>query len=107
MLFPSSRPHRIPQSTADSQYDTTTGYSSSSYTKWPRATPKTELYTVRNGGSNMNPSTRQYQINRRRTTNLNDSFTDTPAYEYFRPKEQEPIYSTNNSERPTVNYLLP
>lgn len=107
MLFPSSRPHRIPPSTTDSQYDTTTGYSSSSYTKWPRTTPKKEYYTVRNGGSTMTPSSRQYQPNRRRTTNLNEVYTDIPIYDYFRPDEQEPIYSTTNTERPTVNYLLP
>jgi len=123
MLFPSSRPHRIPQSTTDSQYDTTTGYSSSSYTKRPRTTAKIDFYTVRNNGSAMNPSSRQYQLNRQRNNNLNDSFTDISTYQYFRPppppqqqqqqqqqqqkQKQEPIYSTISPERTTVNYLLP
>jgi len=120
MLFPSSRPHRIPQSTTDSQYDTTTGYSSASYTKRPRTTAKIDFYTNRNDGSAMNPSSRQHQLNRRRNNHLDDSFTDISTYQYFRPppppppkqqqqqqQKQESIYSTISPERPTVNYLLP
>lgn len=42
MLSPaSSRPPRIPSSTVDSPYDTAAGYSSSSYTRWPRSLAKT------------------------------------------------------------------
>jgi len=108
MLFPSSRPNRIPPPTTDSQYDTTTGYSSSSYTKWPRPPVKTGFYAARNAGSVMTPSSRQYQNNRRRHNHTqNDSFTDISTYPYFQPKQQQPTYSTNNPERPTVNYLLP
>jgi hypothetical protein len=113
MLFPSSRPHRIPPSTTDSQYDTTTGYSSSSYTKWPRSPAKLDVYATRKAGSNMNPSSRQNQLNRRRNNYLDESLTDISTDQYFRPKQQqqqqqqESIYSTISPQRPTVNYLLP
>jgi hypothetical protein len=107
MLFPSSRPHRIPPSTTDSQYDTTTGYSSSSYTKWPRSSVKSDFHAARNAGSASNPSSRQ--SNRRRNNPVNESLTDLPTYQYFRPQQQQqqPIYSTITPQRPIVNYLLP
>jgi hypothetical protein len=108
MLFPSSRPNRIPPPTTDSQYDTTTGYSSSSYTKWPRPPTKSGLYAARNTGSAMTPASRQYQNNRRRhNVPHNDSFTDISTYQYFQPKQQQPIDSNKSPQRPTVNYLLP
>jgi hypothetical protein len=108
MVFPSSRPNRIPPATTDSQYDTTTGYSSSSYTKWPRPPAKTGFYAARNVGSATTPVSRQYQNNRRRY-NLahNDSYTDISPHQYFQAKQQQPIYSNISPQRPTVNYLLP
>ena len=110
MLFPSSRPYYIPPSTTDSQYDTTTGYSSSSYTKWPRSAAKSDFYAVHNGRSSMNPSSRQYQSNRRRNNNhLNEPSLDISDYQYSRAQQQkqQPIYSTISPQRPTINYLLP
>ncbi|CAF0835365.1 unnamed protein product [Adineta steineri] len=107
MLFPSSRPYRIPSSTADSQYDTT-GYSSSSYTKRPRSSIKSDLYAVRNDAPNGNPSSRQYPSTRRRSNYTNEPLSDVLNYEYSQSEQHQPIYSTiNTSQRPTVNYLLP
>ena len=110
MLFPSSRPHRIPPSTTDSHNDTT-GYSSSSYTKWPRSTAKSDLYAVRNVAPTGNPSSRQYQSIRRRNNYLNEPFSDILNYQYSQleqPQQQDqPIYSTITPQRPTINYLLP
>jgi hypothetical protein len=106
MLFSSSRPQRLPQSTTDSQYDTTTGFSSSSYVKWPRPPAKSNFYTARNVGSNMNPSSRQYQSIRRRNNYLNEPFSDILNYPYLQP-QQQPIYATASPQRPTINYLLP
>jgi hypothetical protein len=109
MLFPSSRPHRIPPSTTDSQYDTTTGYSSSSFTKRPRSGPKSDYYAGRNTTSTNNPSSRQYQPTRRRNNHGNEPLTDILNYQYSRPQQQQDqsIYSTINPQRPTVNYLIP
>jgi len=110
MLFPSSRPNRIPPSTTDSQYDTT-GYSSSSYTKWPRSSAKSDFYSVRNVGPTGNPSSSQNQSSRRRNNYLNKPFSDILNYRHSQleyPQQQDqPIYSTITPQRPTINYLLP
>ncbi|UJR35848.1 hypothetical protein I4U23_028592 [Adineta vaga] len=107
MLFPSSRPHRIPPSTTDSQYDTT-GYSTSFYNKWPQSSAKTDIYTTQNGGSTSNSKTSQYPSMKRRYTNGNEPLSNILNYDYSQSEQQEqPIYSTTSSQRPTVNYLLP
>ena len=96
MVFPSSRPARIPPSTTDSQYDTTTGYSSSSYTRWPRSLTK-----HRNVNRNANSASRhrhQYQ---------NEPFSDILHYQYSRPQQQQPIHSITSPRRSTLNNLLP
>ena len=128
MVFPSSKPHRVPPSTTDSQYDTTTGYSSSSYTKWPRSPVKTDLYATRFAAAPATtPSSRAYQAGRRRTTYLNEPYSDilaqppatttmTTTTAVTSPQQQQQQqtavpssnYSINNSpQQPTVNYLLP
>lgn len=115
MLFPSSRPQRNPQPTTDSQYDTTTGYSSSSYTKWPRPPVKTGVFAARNASSAMTPSSRQYQNNRRRNNHYaNDSFSDISTHQFFQSKQQQtqqqqqqPTHASISPQRPTINYLLP
>ncbi|CAF0754161.1 unnamed protein product [Rotaria sp. Silwood1] len=112
MLFPLSKQYDIPQSTIDSQYDTT-GYSSSSYmTNWGQSTAESDFYAGHNSDSATNPSSRQYQLRRHRSNYLNDSLSDTPNAQYFRPRQQqhqqqEPMHSTNSPRRPTINFLLP
>jgi hypothetical protein len=108
MLFPSSRPHRIPPSTTDSQYDTATGYSSSSYTKRPRSGPKSDYYAGRNSLSANNSISRQYQSGRRRNNYGTEPLSDILNYQYSRPQQQQPpVYSPISPQRPTINYLIP
>ncbi|CAF2480621.1 unnamed protein product [Rotaria sp. Silwood2] len=115
MLFSSSQPYDIPQSTIDSQYDTTTGYSSSSHmTKRGRPTAESNYYAGHNSDSATNPSSRQYQRRQQDNNYLNDSFSDISNAQYFRPRQQQqqqqqqqPMYSTNSPKRPIINFLLP
>ncbi|CAF1003713.1 unnamed protein product [Rotaria sordida] len=97
MLFPSTQPSHIPSSTVDSQYDTTTtttGYSSSFYTRWPRSLGKT-YNTARNSNS----------TSRRHHHYQNKPCSDILHYQYGR--QQQPIYSTLSPQRSSINNILP
>ncbi|CAF4901896.1 unnamed protein product [Rotaria sp. Silwood1] len=94
MLFPSSQPSHIPSSTIDSQYDTTTGYSSSSYTRWPRSL-----------GKNYNAARTSNSSSRRRHQFPNEPCSDILHYQYAR--QQQPIYSRISPQRSSINNILP
>ncbi|CAF2387801.1 unnamed protein product [Rotaria sp. Silwood2] len=94
MLFPSSQPPHIPSSTIDSQYDTPTGYSSSSYTRWPRSLGKT--YNVPRTSNSTSRRRHQFQ---------NEPCSDILHYQYAR--QQQPIYSRISPQRSTINNILP
>ncbi|CAM4745670.1 unnamed protein product [Rotaria magnacalcarata] len=85
MLFPTSRPYHIPTSTTDSQYAAANGYSSLPYNKWIQSTPESDVYAA--------PK--------------DNSFSDISKAQHFRPREEQPVYSTVSSKRPIINYLLP
>lgn len=106
MLFPSNRLRRNPPPATDSQYDTATGYSSASFTKWPRSPVKSGLYAARNTGSIMTPSSNHQQTGRRRHNYSNGSHTDLSTNQYAQQNE-EPMYANTSPQRPVVNYLLP
>jgi hypothetical protein len=95
MLFPSSRPPRVPLSTTNSQYDTTPGYASTSYARWSRSPAKT-CNTRRTANST---SSRRYQYENR-------PFSDILHNQYSR-QQQQPIYSTLSPQRPILNNLSP
>ncbi|CAF4040162.1 unnamed protein product [Rotaria sp. Silwood2] len=94
MLFPSSQTPHIPSSTIDSQYDTPTGYSSSSYTRWPRSLGKT--YNVPRTSNSTSRRRHQFQ---------NEPCSDILHYQYAR--QQQPIYSRISPQRSTINNILP
>src|SRR4051812_14663060 len=99
MLFPSSRPHPLPTSTTDSQYDTATGFSSSSYARWPEPPAKSNFSTTRHGRSTSNTSSR------RRFNYQNVPYSDISYDQYSR--QQSPIYSTISPRRAIFNNLSP
>ncbi|CAF4231927.1 unnamed protein product [Rotaria socialis] len=94
MLFPSTQPPHIPSSTADSQYDTTTGYSSSSYTRWPRSLGKSSTATR----TSTSTSGRRHQY-------PNEQHSDILHYQHTRA--QPPIYSELSPRRSLINNILP
>jgi len=96
MLFPSSRPPRVPLSTTNSQYDTTPGYSSSSYTRWSRS-PAKSRNTCRSSNST---SSRRYQYQ-------NEPYSDILHNQYSRQQQQPPIYSPISPRRSILNNLSP
>ncbi len=94
MLFPSSRSPRLPLSTTDSQYDTTPGYSSASYTRWSRSPAKSRH--IRRTANSTSSRGCQYQ---------NEPFSDILHNHYSR--QQQPIYSTATPRRSLWNNLAP
>ncbi|CAF2151541.1 unnamed protein product [Rotaria magnacalcarata] len=94
MLFSSTQPPHIPSSTADSQYDTTTGYSSSSYTRWPRSVGKSSTATR----TSTSTSSRRHKY-------PNEQHSDILHYQHTRA--QPPIYSELSPRRSVINNILP
>lgn len=92
MLFPSSRPPRVPLSTMDSRYDSTPAYSSSSYRRWSRS-PEKSYNTRRTANS---ASSRRYQYQ-------NVPFSDILHNQYAR--QQQPIYSPISPRQSLLNNL--
>jgi hypothetical protein len=92
MLFPSSRPPRIPLSPMDSRYDSMTAYPSSSYTRWSRSPAKTS----NNRRTANSTSSRRYQYQ-------NVPFSDTLHNQYAR--QQHPIYSPISPRESLLNNL--
>lgn len=106
MLFPSNRQRRNPPPANDSQYDTATGFSSASFTKWPRSPVKSGLYAARNTRSIITPSSRHPETGRQRQNHLNGSYTDLSTNQYAQ-RQEERIFASISPQRPIVNYLLP
>ncbi|CAF1266906.1 unnamed protein product [Adineta steineri] len=94
MLSPSPRPPRVPPSTTDSQYDTATGYSSSSYTRWPRTFAKTH-----------NPGRASNSIPSRRNPYQSEPFSDILHSQFPRPRG--PTHATVHPRRSLLSNLLP
>ncbi|CAF0907803.1 unnamed protein product [Adineta ricciae] len=97
MLSPasSSRPPRNPPAIADSQYDTATGYSSSSYTRWPRALAKTP--NIGRGSHSISARRNQYQ---------NEPFSDILHSQH--PQSRGLTYATvHHPRRSLLSNLLP
>lgn len=108
MLFPASRAYHLPLSTTNSQYDTTTNYSSAPFDKWLHSAPESDFYHDLNDTSILDPLSYQYQSLPKRDNYLNDSFADISNAQYPRPRqEQSSANSTISPKRPTINYLLP
>lgn len=94
MLFPSTQPPHLPTSTVDSQHDATTGYSISSYTRWPRSLMKTS-----------NPPRTSVSTSSRRYRYQNDPFSD--ILHRPNPQADPPMYSTISPRRSVINTMLP
>ncbi|CAF3187383.1 unnamed protein product [Rotaria socialis] len=106
MVYSASRPYHIPTSTTGSQYAVTNGYSSLPYNKWIQSTPESDFYAGPKGDSTTNPLSQQYQL-LQRDNYLNHSFSDISKAQYFRSREEQPVYATVSSKRPIINYLVP
>ncbi|CAF0780440.1 unnamed protein product [Adineta ricciae] len=106
MLYPSSRPHRIPPPTAELQYDST-GYSTSIHNKWPQSSTKTKIYATQNGTSTNDSLAYRYPPMRRQHNHGSEPLSDILNYDYSQAEQEQPVYTTLSTQRPTVNYLLP
>jgi hypothetical protein len=93
MLFPSSRPPRVPPlATMDSRYNSTPDYSSSSYTRWSRSPAK----SYNNRRTANSTSSRRYQY-------PNAPYSDILRNQYAR--QQHPIYSAISPRQSLLNNL--
>lgn len=92
MLFPSSRPPRVPLSATDSQYNT-----APAYPRWSRSPDKSR--NNRRTANSTSTSSRRIQYQ-------NEPFSDILHNQYSR-QQQPPVYSAITPRRSLFNNLSP
>lgn len=110
MVFSSSKPQRPVMANTDSQYETTSGYSSSAYSKYPRSSARADIYATNNVITS-NLLSRPYQSSRRRNQYLNEQISDVSNYQHLHTEHKDDQQfvekSSKSPQRPVADYHSP